>query len=109
MGPAARARPAMRWQPVALAIVLLAAAGAPAEAHAVLVRSSPSHRAVLAQAPERVELWFNEQLEPAYSTMSVWSQAGLQVDGRDVAVGSDDPRRLSASVGTRGPGQFTVK
>ena len=109
MGPAARARPAMRWQPVALAIVLLAAAGAPAEAHAVLVRSSPSHRAVLAQAPERVDLWFNEQLEPAYSTMSVWSQAGLQVDGRDVAVGSDDPRRLSVSLGTRGPGQYTVK
>lgn len=100
-----------RCAAAALAVALLAGAPAvgPADAHAVLVRSTPSHRAVLGQAPERVDLWFNERLEPAYSTVSVWNEAGGQVDRKDGAVGSDDSRRLSVSLGTRAPGQYTVK
>jgi hypothetical protein len=96
---------------LALAAALLASALAvpPALAHAVLIRSSPPHRAVLAQAPERIDLWFNERLEAAYSTASVWSEAGAQVDARDVAVAPDDPRRLSVSLATRAPGHYTVK
>lgn len=81
----------------------------PAGAHASLVRSTPAHRAVLGQMPERVQLWFNERLEPAYSTVSVWSEAGAQVDARDVAVGPDDPRRLSVTVAARQPGVYTIK
>jgi copper resistance protein C len=84
-------------------------AGPPVEAHAFLVRSSPPHRAVLGQAPERVDLWFNEGLEAAYSTVSVWSEVGAQVDARDVAVAPDDARRLSVSLTTRAPGHYTVK
>jgi|SRR5580704_5173858 methionine-rich copper-binding protein CopC len=95
----------------ALAALLWAAglAGAPAEAHAVLVRSSPSHRAVLGQGPDQVQLWFNERLEAAYSTVSVWNEAGAQIDGRDVLVGPDDPKRLSVSLPAHGPGIYTVK
>jgi len=102
-----------RWSRLGLAAVALLAsallAGPAADAHAVLVRSSPPHRAVLARAPERVELWFNERLEPAYSTASVWNEAGGQVDARDVAVATDDPRRLSVSLTTRAVGLYTVK
>src|SRR5258708_40166987 len=90
-----------RWPRLGLAAAVLLAsallAGPAAEAHAVLVRSSPPHRAVLAQAPERVELWFNERLEPTHSTASVWSEAGAQGDARAVTVTTDDPRRLSVS------------
>src|SRR5260370_15170628 len=93
----------------AVALLACALAVPAADAHAVLVRSSPSHRAVLAQAPERVELWFNERLEPAYSTVSVWSEAGGQVDARDVAVTTDDPRRLSVSLTTRAAGPYTLQ
>ena len=56
--------------------LLVVAATQPVQAHAVLVRSTPSHRAVLGQAPERVDLWFNERLEPAYSTVTIWNVAG---------------------------------
>jgi methionine-rich copper-binding protein CopC len=98
------------WLSLALAAALLAGAPGPAAlAHAILVRSAPPHRAVLSQAPERVDLWFNERLEPAYSTVSVWNEAGRQVDGGDVTVAPDDPRRLSVSVSARGPGLYTVK
>jgi len=103
---------ARRWRVVALAVALLAGLLCPAPrvgAHASLVRSVPAHRAVLGQVPERVQLWFNERLEPAYSTVSVWNEAGAQVDARDVTVGPDDPRRLSVTVETRQPGLYTVK
>ncbi|HKW93524.1 MAG TPA: copper resistance CopC family protein [Methylomirabilota bacterium] len=95
----------------AAAIALLGAMlpAIPADAHAFLVRSTPAHRAVLGQVPERVQLWFNERLEPAYSTVSVWSEGGTQVDGRDVTVGTNDPRRLSVSIEARGSGVYTVK
>jgi methionine-rich copper-binding protein CopC len=59
--------------------------------------------------PERVDLWFNERLEPAYSSVSVWSAAGRQVDGRDAAVATDDRQRLSVSISAREPGVYTVK
>lgn len=100
------------WRGGALAVALLAGLLGPAArvwAHASLVRSAPAHRAVLGQMPERVQLWFNERLEPAYSTVSVWNEAGAQVDALDVTVGPDDPRRLSVSVETRHPGLYTVK
>jgi methionine-rich copper-binding protein CopC len=87
---------------LAAAIALLAAvlAGPPAEAHAYLVRSSPPHRAVLARAPERVDLWFNEGLEAAYSTASVWSEGGAQVDARDVAGSTRSSTGCCRSTGT---------
>ena len=103
---------ARRWRGGALAVALLAGLLGPAAragAHASLVRSVPAHRAVLSQMPERVQLWFNERLEPAYSTVSVWNEAGAQVDSLDVTVGPDDPRRLSVSVETRHAGLYTVK
>jgi methionine-rich copper-binding protein CopC len=90
----------------AAAILLLPAASHP---HAALVRSSPGARAVLREPPARVELWFNEKLEAAYSTVSVWSGSGLRVDRRDVTVGPEDPRRLSVGVFTLRPGEYTVK
>jgi len=103
---------ARRSWAVALAGALLVGLSCPVPpvgAHASLVRSVPAHRAVLGQMPERVQLWFNERLEPAYSTVSVWNEAGAQVDARDVTVGPDDPRRLSVTVETRQPGPYTVK
>jgi methionine-rich copper-binding protein CopC len=103
---------ARRLRGAALAGALLACllwAVPPARAHASLVRSTPAHRAVLGQMPERVQLWFNERLEPAYSTVTVWNEAGAQVDARDVTVGPDDPRLLSVTVEARQSGLYTVK
>ncbi len=91
---------------VALGLLLLPAA---AQAHAVLVRSSPARHAVLSHPPARVELWFNERLEPAYSSVSVTDAAGAHVDFRDVTVGPDDPRRLTVSLPPLGPGRYAVR
>jgi copper resistance protein C len=78
-------------------------------AHAVLVRSSPSARTTLARPPERVQLWFNERLEPAYSKMSVWNDGGQQVDVGDAAVDPGEPTRLAVGLTPLAPGTYTVK
>jgi methionine-rich copper-binding protein CopC len=96
-----------RLIPAGLAALLALWPAAPL-AHAVLVKSVPAQRAALGEPPPRVELWFNERLEPAYSKASVTNEAGAQVDLRDVAVSAADPRRLSVSLPKLGPGRYTV-
>jgi len=77
--------------------------------HAVLVKSSPARRAMLVRAPARVQLWFNERLEPAFSALAVVDATGQQVDLKDVRVGPDDPRLLSVSLPPLSPGTYTVR
>jgi methionine-rich copper-binding protein CopC len=90
---------------LSLVLLLPGSAGA----HAVLVKSSPARRAVLALPPARVELTFNERLEPAYSKVSVWTDGKTQVDDGEVVVAPDDPRRLSVGVPSLARGTYTVK
>jgi methionine-rich copper-binding protein CopC len=96
-----------------LRAALLAAATAltprPAASHAVLVRSSPARRTVLSQPPRRVELTFNEPVEPAYSTVSVWGADGRRVDSQDISVSPADPRVLSVGLPELTPGTYTVR
>ena len=79
------------------------------ESHAVLVKSFPAARAMLSRPPGRVQLWFSERLEPAFSSASVWSASGKQMDKRDAGVSSDDPKELAVSVGALEPGTYTVR
>ena len=94
---------------VAAALAASALAPAAAHAHAFLVKSAPAGRATLARAPERVQLWFNERLEPAYSAISVWDAAGAQVDARNGAVSAEDPRRLDLPLPALAPGRYVVR
>lgn len=93
------------------AVTLLACLALPvaAGAHAVLVKSSPARRAVLASSPARVELTFNERLEPAYSTVSVSAADNVRVDDGKVVVGPENPRRLSVGLASLKPGTYSVK
>jgi copper resistance protein C len=77
--------------------------------HAQLLKSVPARRAVLSRPPDRVELWFNERLEAAFSHLSVWDGHGMQVDLKDAQVGPDDLKRLSISVPSLEPGVYRVK
>jgi hypothetical protein len=86
----------------------LVTAGA-AWAHAVLVRSSPAHRAVLAQAPSRVQLWFNERIEPAYARLTVVDARKQTVHAGDVVVGPDDARHLSVALPALEAGRYTAR
>ena len=95
----------------AVAAMLAAAVLAPdlGLAHAFLVKAAPAARATLARAPDRVQLWFNERLEPAYSSISVWDAAGAKVDGGAGAVSAEDPRRLDLTLPPLAPGRYMVR
>lgn len=92
----------------ALALAVLGGAG-PAGAHAFLVKSVPAARATLSRAPERLQLWFNERLEPAYSSISVWNEAGAQVDERNGSVSAEDSRRLDLPLPGLPPGKYVIR
>jgi methionine-rich copper-binding protein CopC len=64
---------------------------------------------VLTRAPDRVQLWFNERLEPAFSRVTVTDASGQAVDLGDVLVGPDDPTRLSVGLRRLSPGTYTVR
>jgi methionine-rich copper-binding protein CopC len=78
-------------------------------AHAVLVRSKPAVRGVVTTPPERVQLWFNEPVEPDFARLSVWSARGVQVDLGNATVAPDDPRLLSVGLRPLAPGRYIVK
>jgi methionine-rich copper-binding protein CopC len=96
----------LAWLAVPALLLLWPVAG---WAHAYLVRSAPAARTTVARAPERVQLWFNERLEPAYSRLSVWDRDGKRVDAADVAVAAGEPTRLSVGVPALPAGAYTVK
>jgi methionine-rich copper-binding protein CopC len=95
-------------RPVGLAIALLLMV-TPAWPHASLVRSSPARRATLTTAPDRVQLWFNEAVEPRFSSVSVWDEAGQQIDLRDARVEPDDPKRLTVGLTPLKRGTYRVR
>ena len=78
-------------------------------AHAKLVKSDPGRRAIIKTAPKEIRLWFNEKLEPAYSSASLFDGKGKSVAAGSSTVPRDDPKRLTLPVGTLLPGEYQVK
>lgn len=78
-------------------------------AHAYLVKSVPAGRATLFSSPGKIQLWFNERLEPKYSSASVYDPDGKRVDADDDQVSTEDPKRLSVALKQLPAGRYTVK
>jgi hypothetical protein len=94
---------------LAAAALTLLAVTTESWAHAFLVKSLPARRVALRRPPDRVRLWFNERLEPAYSWVAVVDGNGKPVDNQDVRVGPDDPKLLSVTLPPLPPGGYTVR
>lgn len=92
-----------------LVVLLICVVHSLASAHAYLVKSVPAGRATLFSAPGKIQLWFNERLEPKYSSASVYDGAGQRVDGDNAQVSSDDPKQLSVALKKIPAGRYTVK
>lgn len=98
----------MRKAPALVLLALLALPGT-AAAHALLQKTSPPPRAVLRDAPKLVELWFNERLEPAFSTVTLSRDGGSPLRTGRASVGGQDPRRLALPLPPLPPGSYTVR
>jgi copper resistance protein C len=80
-----------------------------AGAHAALVRSDPSRRAVLTQPPGSIRLWFSERIEPEYSSISVLDAAEQIIPTGRAAVSPADAKLLILELPLLMPGQYTVR
>ena len=57
-------------------------------------------------SPPEVRLWFSQELEPAFSTLSVQDSSGKRVDKGDAKVTQDT---MQISVPALAPGRYTVR
>jgi len=69
---------------ILVALALLALGPAPSQAHSQLVSSTPANGAVLAVAPTDVTFVFDEPLLPDLDTISINTEAGVNVASRRV-------------------------
>ena len=77
-------------------------------AHAVLLRSEPAANAVLRVPPSHVSLWFDDELVPATSHVTIEDQVGRVVDKQDSKVSRTNPREMTVSVPRLAAGTYTV-
>jgi len=79
--------------------------------HARLLKSEPPNDAMLRVPPKVVRIWFNDELDPKQSSLSVWDSQGKQVDDGKGGVDLNDLDRTSMIVMLMpiGPGTYTVR
>lgn len=95
---------------VSIAIILsMWAHAVPVLAHAQLIKAEPARRATLDKAPTEVRLWFNEEIEGAYTSLSVLGANKKPVTDAKPKVVSDDPKSVVLSLPDLGPGKYSVK
>lgn len=82
---------------------------APVFAHAQLIKAEPARRASLDKAPTEVRLWFNEEIEGAYTSLSVLGANKKPVTDAKPQVVSDDPKSIVLPLSELRPGKYTVK
>ena len=100
-------RPRAKCIGLAFAVCLLTTTVA--AAHAMLQRAEPSVESKLKRAPDEVKLYFSERLEPAYSSVRVLNDQGVQVDRRDGRVDRANPTLLRATLPPLPPGLYKVQ
>lgn len=83
-------------------------AGSGASGHAFLDHAEPPVGSTVRNAPARVEVWFSQDLEPAFSTLRVLDSAGKQVDKKDKSVPERDRARMTVSLPPLAPGRYRV-
>jgi methionine-rich copper-binding protein CopC len=91
-----------------LALALLAFGASPASAHAFLDHASPAVGSTVHGSPAQVQLFFTQNLEPAFSNVKVIDANGKQVDKGNKQVDPKNPAELEVSLETLPPGDYHV-
>jgi methionine-rich copper-binding protein CopC len=91
---------------VAGAVPIMAAPAA--RAHAFLDHASPAVGSSVPAAPPVVTLWFTQDLEPAFSDVTVTNDAGQRVDLGKAQIPRGSPAELQIGLKPLPPGTYTV-
>jgi copper transport protein len=97
-----------RLTAVLIASALALVIALPVFAHATLLRSIPEANASLQISPAQVELFLSEDLDPTFSSVTVFDSTGGQVDNNDSRVDPNDPTHLTVSMRSLPDGVYTV-
>ena len=107
----ARAKPILGKIMTGGALIMALAASlhsVPALAHAMLTKAQPPRRAQLTQPPAQVRLWFNEEVEKDYASLTV-SHGDKPVTEAKPQVTADDAKSILLPLPELSPGKYTVK
>ncbi len=93
-----------------LVLVFTMAVLAPVKAtgHAYPDHADPKVGSTVSSPPDRVRIWFDSALEPAFSTIMVHNAKDEMVDKRDGRVDPSDPTLLEISLPPLPPGVYRV-
>jgi hypothetical protein len=90
-------------------IGFLLLANAAADAHAFLDHALPKVGSEVSPAPTEVKIWFTQAVEPAFSSIQVFSANGNEVDKKNTHVDKSDAHLLIVSLETVPPGTYKVE
>ena len=96
----------MRIPALATAALLALILSSPAHAHAMLDHAEPRVGSTIQAAPSEVVLFFDQNLEPAFSSIEVSDAKGARVDQGKARVGASTMR---ISVKQLPPGTYRVR
>ena len=91
-----------------LALTLALAIPSLALSHAFPTHSEPRVGWTIANSPPKVTIWFDGELEPAFSTIAVYNSAKQQVDKGNSHINSKDATVLEVDLPNFGPGTYRV-
>jgi methionine-rich copper-binding protein CopC len=77
-------------------------------AHAFLDHASPAVGSSVPTSPPDVTLWFTQDLEPAFSDVTVTNDAGQRVDLGNAHIPPGSPDQLQIGLRKLPPGTYTV-
>lgn len=78
-------------------------------AHAIMVKSSPKKEESTNVIPTKVEVWFDDNVGPKYTSLAVVNSKGERVDNGDGALETFDKSHLTTSLKLVTPGRYGVR
>lgn len=91
-----------------LVVVATLVAATHAFAHAHLERASPPANGSVRNAPREVTIWFSENLERSFSSITVVDSSGSRVDQGDSQVDSRNRKIMRVTLKPLAPGRYKV-
>lgn len=98
-----------RLAAIVAAAALVAAVPIAASAHGKLESAAPATGSTVDVAPDTVRLTFNEDLEPAFSSVKVSDASGNAVTQDKAQVDASNPRVMTVAMPKLAPGAYTVQ
>jgi methionine-rich copper-binding protein CopC len=93
----------------AFALAELFIVPAAVRAHAFLDHSDPAVGSTVPASPAVIHLWFTQQVEPAFSSVTITDQSGASMNDGPAAIDPSNQSELDVKLNHLTAGTYTVK